>query len=180
MTIIGITGTMGAGKGTIVNYLVKHWGFKHYSVRASLIEEIKKRKLPVNRDTMTSFANNLRAEHFPSYIVDQLYNKAIKSGANCVIESIRTPGEVRSLKSKGNFYLIAVDADPEIRYERIRRRNSETDNISYKTFLENEKREMKNDDPNKQNLEKCRKMADHIITNNATIKELHRQIEKII
>ena len=32
MIIIGITGTIGAGKGTIVELLIKK-GFKHYSVR---------------------------------------------------------------------------------------------------------------------------------------------------
>ena len=52
MIIIGITGTLGAGKGTIVDYLVKNKGYHHYSVRAYLTEEIKRRNLPVNRDSM--------------------------------------------------------------------------------------------------------------------------------
>ena len=42
MIIIGITGTLGAGKGTIVDYLVQEKGFKHYSVRNYLIKEIEK------------------------------------------------------------------------------------------------------------------------------------------
>lgn len=46
MLVIGITGTLGAGKGTIVDYLVDSKGFAHYSVRAYLIEEIKKREPP--------------------------------------------------------------------------------------------------------------------------------------
>ena len=33
MIVIGITGTLGAGKGTIVNYLIEEEGFDHYSVR---------------------------------------------------------------------------------------------------------------------------------------------------
>ena len=52
MIIIGITGTLGAGKGTIVDYLIKTKGFTHYSVRAFITKEIEKRKLPVNRDSM--------------------------------------------------------------------------------------------------------------------------------
>ena len=45
MITIGITGTLGAGKGTIVDYLVKNRGFVHYSVRAFITEEIKRRGL---------------------------------------------------------------------------------------------------------------------------------------
>lgn len=41
MIIIGITGTLGAGKGTVVEYL-KTKGFKHFSVREFLTQEIKK------------------------------------------------------------------------------------------------------------------------------------------
>ena len=52
MITIGITGTLGAGKGTIVDYLVQNRGFVHYSVRAFLIEEIKRRGLEANRDTI--------------------------------------------------------------------------------------------------------------------------------
>ena len=61
MITIGITGTLGAGKGTIVDYLVKSRGFEHYSVRAFITEEIKRRGLPVNRDSMTQVGNDLRA-----------------------------------------------------------------------------------------------------------------------
>ena len=110
MIIIGITGTLGAGKGTIVDYLVNQNNFNHYSVRDYLIREVEKRKLPVNRDSFVIVANDLRARHSPSYIVEELYQKALKSGQDCVIESIRTPGEVESLQKKGNFYLFAVDA----------------------------------------------------------------------
>ena len=61
MNIIGITGTIGAGKGTIVDYLVKEKGYVHYSVREFLAEEVKRRGLEVNRDTLTEVGNDLRA-----------------------------------------------------------------------------------------------------------------------
>lgn len=178
--IIGITGTLGAGKGTIVEYLIENQKYKHYSVRSVLIEEIRERKLVLNRDSMTSVANELRANHSPSYIVDLLYERAQKVGENAIIESIRTPGEVESLKSKGEFYLFAIDADPHVRYKRIVQRNSETDQVSFDEFLANEKREMQSADPNKQNLLKCREMADFIINNDGSIEELNHQVLKIL
>jgi dephospho-CoA kinase len=180
MIIIGITGTLGAGKGTIVDYLIGEKGFVHHSVRAYLLEKIKKQGLPENRDSMFRLANELRASFGPSYVTDQLYNQAMISGKNCVIESIRTPGEIDSLRAKGHFFLLAVDADPEFRYQRILLRQSETDRVSRKTFLENEEREMNTTDPNKQNLRKCIEMANFILLNNGTKKDLIQQVEKVL
>jgi dephospho-CoA kinase len=177
MIIIGITGTLGAGKGTIVDYLVQEKGFVHFSVRGFITEEINRQGLPVNRDSMVMVANKLRADHSPSYIIDQLYEQAILTGKNCIIESIRTPGEVESLREKGNFLLFAVDADPVLRYDRIVMRNSETDRISYKTFISNEEREMQSNDPAKQNIGKCIEQADFIFYNNSSVDDLYKLLE---
>lgn len=178
--VIGITGTIGAGKGTIVDYLVKEKGFRHYSVRAFLLEEIRRRGLPENRDSMTVVANDLREKNSPSYITDQLYNIACEAGENCIIESIRTVGEIDSLRAKGAFLLLAVDADPVIRYSRIRERQSETDHISFTTFLANEEREMTTPDPNRQNLRACIERADYSLVNNYDKEALFKQLEKIL
>ena len=74
--------------------------------------------MPVNRDSMVIVANDLRAKHSPSYIVEQLYQQAIDSNKNSIIESLRAVGEVEMLKGKENFTFFAIDADPKIRYER--------------------------------------------------------------
>jgi dephospho-CoA kinase len=177
MIIIGITGTIGAGKGTLVEYLKLKAHFQHFSVRDFLTKEILRQKLPVNRDTMTNIANELRATHSPSYIIDQLYNQAVKQGDNAVIESIRTPGEVVSLRKKNNFSLFAIDADPAIRYQRIVARASETDQVDYQTFIANEAREMQTTDPNKQNLQQCIAMADFYFDNNGTREALEQQLQ---
>jgi dephospho-CoA kinase len=87
---------------------------------------------------------------------------------------------VEALKSKGIFYLFAVNADSIIRYNRITNRKSETDNISYETFIENETREMESDDPNKQNLSACIKMADFLFINNGTIEEFNQKIQGVL
>jgi len=180
MIIVWITWTLGAGKGTIVDYLVQKKWFQHFSVRAYLIQEIEKRGMPVNRDSMVIVGNDLRAKYGSSYIAEQLYEQAKLSGKNAIIESLRAVGEVEALKGKANFYFFAIDADPKIRYERVVLRNNESDHVSYEKFISDEQREMENEDPTKQNVAKCIQMADHIFINNGTFEELNAQIEKVI
>lgn len=180
MIVIGITGTLGAGKGTVVDFLVKEKGFVHFSVRDYLSDVIKSHGMQVNRDTMVVTANELRRKNGPAFIIEELYRKASSTGKNCVIESIRTPGEIEKLRQYDNFYLLAIDADIEIRYERIQIRGSETDNVDFTTFRKNEEREMHSDDPNKQNLSECIKQADYILNNNGSIKELKQKTEDIL
>jgi dephospho-CoA kinase len=177
--IIGITGTLGAGKGEVSRYLMGK-GFKHFSARDFITEEIKRRGLPVNRDQMVEVANDLRASHGASYIATELYDQAAKFGANAVIESIRTVGEVMALRKKGNFTLLAVDADPKVRYERVVARDSATDQVSFEKFLADEALEYKNPDPNKQNLALCMELADFVITNNGNLEELRKNIDAIM
>jgi dephospho-CoA kinase len=176
--IIGITGTIGAGKGTVAEYLVKK-GFKHYSVRDFLTEELNKKNLPLNRDSLVYIANELREKHSSSYIVEELFKKASKKNEDCIIESIRNIGEVILIQKKGGF-ILAIDANPKIRFERIKQRASYTDKLIYEEFIADEKREMTNNDPNKQNLSKCIEMSDYKIENNKSINDLYVKIEEFI
>jgi len=185
MVVVGITGTLGAGKGEVVTCLKKQ-GFAHFSARDFIIGEITRRGLPVNRDSTIIVANDLRTMHSPSYIIERLYAAALGKGQNAVIESVRAVGEVDFLRNQakiagGNpFFLIAVDADPHVRYERIVERGSQLDHVSYEKFLSDEAREMKSVDPTKQNIGECVRLADFVVANDGTRKQLAVQVEKIV
>ena len=177
--IIGITGTLGAGKGAVVSYLVRTKGFTHYSARSYFASEMEKQGItPINRDTMTVFANTLREHNGPRHLFDALYDRAKMDGGNAVIESIRTVGEAEALKERGGT-LLAVDADERTRYTRICGRGSTHDNVTFEEFQAQEAREMHSDDPNKQNISAVIRMADVMIENNGTLAELHATIEKL-
>lgn len=173
--IIGITGTLAAGKGAVVQYL-KDAGFLHFSMSGFIAEEVRRQGLEINRGSLVAVGNELRAKHGPGYIAEQLYQRASLTGKNCIIESIRTTGEINALRSKGEFYLFAVNARLETRYRRAISRNSEKDQITFEEFLQNERREMYSDDPNAQNLNACMRAADFHFENDRTIDDLNWQV----
>jgi len=126
-------------------------------------------------------ANELRSEHGPSWIIEQLLEQALAQThvlrqKSVVIESIRSIGEAQLLKAKGAA-LWAVDADIHERYRRIVGRASETDAVTFEKFQADEEREMTSTDPNKQNLHAVMAMADAVLTNDGTQEELHAQVE---
>ncbi len=176
--IIGITGTIGAGKGTVVEYL-KTKGFKHFSARDVWNEEIARRGLVSNRDNMVIVANELRAKHGAGFFAKRAIEKAREEGVDAVIESIRSVGEAEEIK-KGGGVLWAVDADIRTRYNRITLRQSETDKVSFKKFVADEQKEWDNSDPTKQNLKAVITMANVVLTNNGTQEELFAQVEEAL
>lgn len=173
--IIGITGTLGAGKGTVVEYLVGQKGFTHYSARDFWNEEIARRGLVSNRDVMTQVANELRAQHGPDYFAKEALKRAKKKGGDAVIESVRSVGEAKHLKENGAL-LWAVDADRKLRYERVVLRATAFDKISFEKFVADEEREFANTDPTKQNISGVMKMSDEVFQNNGTKEELFAQV----
>lgn len=180
MIIIGITGTIGAGKGTVVDYLTKKKGFAHYSARDILTKEVEMRGLPLNRDSFTHVANALRNVHGPWYLAEALFNQAQQNGQNAIIESLRTPGEVKYLRQNPQFFLLAVDADINLRYDRIKKRKSATDHVTFEKFVEDEEREMTSEDPYSQNIRACIEMADGLIYNNGSLEELHTSTDTVL
>lgn len=181
MLTIGITGTIGAGKGTIVDFLVKEKGFTHYSVRSFLLKEIERRGMPPTRDSMHEVADYFRKNHYPGFIMEQLYEERKKTPGPAVIESQRAIGEIETLqKIADDFYLFAVDANPRVRYNRIVERNSSTDHITYEKFIADEESEMRNTEPWKMNLVECIKRADFVFRNDGNVADLFKKVEQTL
>ncbi|MES2436690.1 MAG: AAA family ATPase [Patescibacteria group bacterium] len=180
MITIGLTGTIGAGKGTIVEYL-KTQGFTHYPARDFLIREVVKRGLEPIRENITVVANDLRKIHSPDYIISELSKERATNPGNAIIESIRNLGEIDYLrKTIPNFYLFAVDADLKLRYERILERGLSTDHISFEQFVIDENKEMDSKELWKQNIRACISQADFVFENNGTIEELSVKVEEVL
>lgn len=177
--VIGITGTDGAGKGTVVEYL-KTKGYTHYSSREFLVSEIENAGLPMSRNQMRLMGNKMRAEHGNEFIAKRALELIDAQGSkNAVIESIRALAEADYIKKHGGI-ILAVDADVEIRFERVQQRRSESDKVDFDTFVTQEELEKNDPDPNGMQKAKVMEIADYTILNNGTIEELEAQVEMFL
>lgn len=170
--IIGITGTDGAGKGTVVDYLVTKKGFIHYSASGFIATEVELQGLPISRNQLRLTGNELRAKHGDDVLVAMaLKDIEARGEKRVIIESIRASAEANTLKQH-NGVLLAVDAEPHIRYERVQGRRSDKDQVTYETFVAHEELEKNDPDPHGMQKAKVMEMADYTIFNDGTLEEL--------
>ena len=175
--IIGLTGANASGKGEAANYL-KSKEFEYYSLSDILREEAISRGIEPSRENLIKLGNELREKNRPSILAD-LVIKKIKGKKNHVIDSIRNPFEINTLKKLNGFKLIGIDAPVEIRFKRAMERKRPGDPETLEKFIEKE--HMENiASPANQQLENCLKLADVIIINDSTIEELHRKIDLVV
>jgi dephospho-CoA kinase len=177
--IIGITGTLGAGKGTVVEILKKR-GFAHYSSSDILMQILNERSLELTRKNMSELANELM-EKYEGGVLSLSHELAKKNNdRNYILEAIHRIYEANYIKNIGGLVL-GVDADVKIRYERItRRQEGEKDNVTFEQFLADTEREEDGEDGGMPNIKKVFREANFLVTNNGTLEELQAQVDSIL
>jgi len=174
--IIGLTGTNAAGKTTIIDYLNSR-NFENHSLSDILREDLSSIGLEHTRENLIHIGNELREKYGASILADRIKMKL--SSKNTVIDSIRNSFEVQSLRQLDNFFLIAVDAPVEVRYQRAMDRKRMENIASLDEFIEMENKE-KSFDMNHQNIAACMELADFKIYNDCDLNELRKKVDDIL
>jgi dephospho-CoA kinase len=174
--IIGIAGTLGAGKGTVVEYL-KSKGFTHYSSSDVLRKILDERGLSSERENLSSLANELMNEYSGGVLHFSNQYATDAGDENYILEALHRVSEGEYIeKIKGT--ILAVDAKIEVRYKRISaRQEGEKDNVSFEKFVSDSHREDEGQTGSGPNIRAVLQMADHTIMNDGTIEELHAKVE---
>ncbi|KKS83836.1 MAG: hypothetical protein UV60_C0032G0005 [Parcubacteria group bacterium GW2011_GWA2_43_11] len=175
MVIVGITGTHGAGKGTITKYLTREHGFAYFSVSQFLAAEVERKGLTANRNARAELANEYRSKG-PTALMEAVYRTIDPTLPRVVLEPQYTTDEVRFIHLKGGI-VIAVNASLETRYARVQKRGGLKDAISFEEFKAFQEREMGSSNSNQQNLASAMAEADIQLQNNGTVEELEQALE---
>jgi len=176
--IIGLTGTFAAGKDTVAEHLITK-GFEHYSCGDQIREIAEERGITQSRDILRELGNELRDQEGSDYLAKRIIEQKAKTD-KVVISGIRQPGEIKYLRSLGNFFLIAVDAPVEVRFERMKERGRIGDPRTLEEMVEKERQEMESAGPNAQRIHECMLMADALVINDGDIENLDQKIDEIL
>lgn len=177
--IIGIVGTLGSGKGTVVEYL-KTKGFAHYSASGTLSRILMERGESAARENLSNLANQLSKE-YTGGILEMSRQYALEAGdADYILESIHRVSEAEYIKSIGGI-ILGVDADIAVRYQRItKRQEGEKDRVTFEQFVEDSRREDEGATGSGPNIRAAMKLADYTIMNDGTLEELEEKVEDFL
>jgi dCMP deaminase len=175
--LIGLTGRNAAGKGEVARYLQKK-SFYYYSLSDVIRDEIRSRGIEPTRESLITVGNELRQRYGANILAERILAK-IEDDKHYVIDSIRNPAEVNAFRAAKHFKLIRIEAPPEVRFQRILKRQRESDPRTLQEFIELENREAEGDDTS-QNLVKVELMADHTVINDGPLEKLYPQVDQLL
>ncbi len=175
MKIIGLAGTLNAGKDSLGDFLAKKYEMMHVST-SDMIRLMKKREFGDTPQALLTrndpYINRLRDERGPSFLVDAVHKEWIDKRTDYpggfIASAIRAIGEAEKIHDLGGI-VVFVDADPKIRYKRSqsRQRDANEKGKTFEEFMATERSEIDVDPTDKsvQNLIAMKEMADIVIEN---------------
>src|SRR5262245_24085161 len=123
--LIGLTGRNASGKGEVAKYLEKK-SFYYHSLSDVIRDEVRRRGQPLTRETLIDTGNELRQRYGAAVLAERILEK-IESDKHYVIDSIRNPKEVETLRRTKGFKLVRIIAPIEVRFERLKKRGRDGD-----------------------------------------------------
>lgn len=186
--IIGLGGTNGAGKDLVAEILVQKYGYLFVGATELFVGELQKRRWEPSRANKAKLSAEWRRELGMAAVVDKALAvyRTQPEGAykGLVVSSLRHPGEVDRVHEVGGR-VIWIDAEPEVRYKRIRNANrgrSAEDDKTFEEFLADEAREMTPEgDGATLNMLAVKERADSTLWNNFSDRlQLEAELAKII
>ncbi|MBU0767331.1 AAA family ATPase [Patescibacteria group bacterium] len=178
---IGLTGTMGSGKGEIVKLLEKR-GFKYISLSDMVRAEATARGMEHSRENLQNIGNDLRTKGGAGALGAKVREAIEKEPENnWVIDGVRNPGEVKELEKLSDYQMVGVSADTETIVKRIMERQRGGEVLKRESILERlEKEKGVGEPPEGQQVSKCIDLCDFMILNDGKLEDLEKKFEHFL
>ncbi len=151
---IGVIGTKGAGKDTVAEYFADKFKIPSYSISRALKDILVERGMDITRENLTVLGREVAHEHGLGYLAERIFEQAPDF---FVISGMRQVPQITFLREHTHFFLIAVDAHPEVRFKRTQERGDVREAKDLAHFIETEQQENSGD---VQRVFDCMKLAD--------------------
>ncbi len=175
--IIGLTGEICAGKGTIVKYLEQKHGAASYRFSTMLRDLLARLYLPVSRENMQNISTAIR-QYLGEDILAKVIAEDVKKDTNnvIVVDGVRRSPDIKYLREIPGFKLVRIVGDPETRFTRLlaRKENPGDETKTYGQFIEDHKKEADSQVPI------VMAQAELEINNNGSLEDLYKQVDQII
>ena len=178
LLVFGIAGMPGSGKTEVCKILSKKFNAPIY-IMGDIIRKIaKERNIEPTRNNLEKIMLKIREEEgkdiIAKKIIEEIKLSNIKNGV-IIIDGIRSIHELDFFKKNfKNFILLAIIASKENRFLRLFKRKREDDPSSFEEFIKRDRIE------SSIGLGAVLAEADFYILNDGTLKELNKQIQKIL
>lgn len=173
--VIGIIGTIGAGKDTAGDYIAKKLGIPSFQISMPLKQLCADTGVEPTRENLIALGTRLAAEQGDGYLAEYILEHMPRAA---VITGMRQLGQIAALRASSNLRLIAIDADPQLRFARVMRENKPGEAATLDEFTRREQAE--NNPPNAQRLFACMKLADYHLTNDGSFDDLYDALDQTL
>jgi len=177
--IIGLTGSLCSGKGTVANHLID-LGFNHQILSDRIREEIKSRGQEITRTLLQDVGNELRLTYGGAVLAERTLEIIAHTEGNIVIDGVRNPDEINFLRESLNAKIIGVHAPKEKRLEWYLERviSRGEDGKTSVDFERDDNRDFGIGEPeNGQQVGKCLEMANIVLWNAGSKADLYRECD---
>lgn len=180
--IIAIVGMPGSGKSEVANFF-QDKGYAYIRLGQLTLDEIKKRGLECSEANERIIREMLRRKYGMAAFAKLNFPKIDASQRNIVVDGLYSWEEYLVFKEKyQNFITLAIYASPATRHRRLisrAKRHRLDPNLKYRSFSLNEAQSRDRAEIEKLNKGGPIAMADFLIINEGTKKELKNNLLKI-
>lgn len=175
--IFGFVGQIASGKDVSQKYIADKYGASSHRFSTMLRDILNRLYVDITRENLQNLSYDLR-QRFGGDTLARVIAEDVKNDTHeiVIVEGIRRMADIIKLKDFPNFYLISIDAQAKIRYNRLVKRNENVGDgdKTFAHFLADGQAEAEKEIPT------VMAAAQYQVNNDGTLDELHQQLEKII